>query len=128
MSLLDAEQIDQNVSEPAHTWQNILAFFSLGPSSFNEYYYWYALLDCATQVGRIVEKGKIPQGLVNKVREIIRKSKSSSIRWKAVSSTSTNVSQLQALIKPKRSNFYLKLNYGSTEKSLSYRWLIRGRF
>lgn len=92
LSLLNAEQIDQNVSEPVNIWQNIRAFFSIGPSSFSEYYYWYALLDCATQVGRIIEKEKIPPGFANKMREIIKKSEIPSLRWKAVSPTLINIS------------------------------------
>lgn len=85
LSLLAAERIDQNISEPANILQNIRAFFSVGPPSFSDYYYWYALLDCAAQIGRIVEKENIPAGFAVKMREIVQESKSTSIRWKAVS-------------------------------------------
>jgi hypothetical protein len=85
LSLLNAEKIDKNVSEPADILQNIRAFFSRGPPSFSVYHYWYALLDCATQVGRIIEKENIPPGFAEKIREIIKKSTSASIRLKAVS-------------------------------------------
>jgi hypothetical protein len=84
LSLLNDEQIEGNVCHPDIAWQHFLAFFNRGPPCFGDYYYLYGLLDCATQLGRILEKDMVPWLFVERMQKIIRKSKDPSLRWKAV--------------------------------------------
>jgi hypothetical protein len=84
LSLLNDDQIEGNVYRPDRARQHILAFFSHGPPCFGDYYYLYGLLDCATQLGRILEKDMVSSFFVERMRKIIRKSKDPSLRWKAV--------------------------------------------
>ena len=89
--LLSDEQIEENASHPATAWNHFLAFFNRGPPCFSDYYYLYGLLDCATQLGRILEKAMLPSSFEEKMREIIQKSKDPSLRWKAVRISSLHV-------------------------------------
>jgi hypothetical protein len=84
LSLLNSEQIEENVSHPATAWNHFLAFINRGPPCFGDYYYLYGLLDCATQLGRILERGMVPSSFEERMRKIIQKSKDPSLRWKAV--------------------------------------------
>ena len=84
LSLLNRfEQFERNVSHPAAAWQHFIAFFDRGPLRFGDYYYLYGLLDCATQLGKILEEA--PSPFEDRMREIVRSSKDPSLRWKAVS-------------------------------------------
>jgi hypothetical protein len=82
--LLSNDFIEEKVSQPTNAWRNFLAFTDRGPPCFNDYFYLYGLLDCATQLGRIVDKNAISLIFEERVRKIVKNSKDSSIRWKAV--------------------------------------------
>jgi len=84
LSLLNTQIIEENISQPSNTWKNFLAFVNRGPPCFNDYYYLYGLLDCATQLGRILYETAVPHEFEERMREIVKKSKDASLRWKAV--------------------------------------------
>lgn len=62
-----------------------LAIRDRGPPEMDTYFYLYGLLDCATQLGRILPYGRIKDEFKSKMMTIIRRSKEESYRWKAVS-------------------------------------------
>ncbi|KAG9230140.1 hypothetical protein BJ875DRAFT_499399 [Amylocarpus encephaloides] len=82
--LLEDYPIEEDVTRPAKVWNWFLAILKRKASGFSDYYYLYGLLDCAVQVGRIVEVEAIPTDLIQRVQTIIGKSVDSSIRWKAM--------------------------------------------
>jgi hypothetical protein len=82
--LLKTQTIEENISQPSNTWKNFLTFVNRGPPCFNDYYYLYGLLDCATQLGRILDETTVPLEFEERMREIVKKSKDASLRWKAV--------------------------------------------
>lgn len=82
--LLNNDLIEERVSQPTNAWMNFLAFANHGPPCFNDYYYLYGLLDCATQLGRIVDKNDVSLQFEERVRKIAKNCIDSSIRWKAV--------------------------------------------
>jgi len=86
---LDKETHEEKVSQPNDAWTIFLAFWGKTPPRFNDYYYLYGLLDCATQLGRIIDHGMLPAGFEERMQKIIRDSIDPTLRWKAVS-TSTN--------------------------------------
>lgn len=49
------------------------------------YFYLYGLLDCATQLGRILPYDRVKDEFKNKMMAIIRRSEEESYQWKAVS-------------------------------------------
>jgi len=86
---LDKETQEDKVSQPKDAWKNFLAFWGNQPPRFSDYYYLYGLLDCATQLGRIIDRGMLPAGFEERMQKIIRNSIAPTLRWKAVS-TSTH--------------------------------------
>jgi hypothetical protein len=56
-----------------------------GPPEMDIYFYLYGLLDCATQLGRILPCDRINDEFKSKMMTIIRRSNEESYRWKAVS-------------------------------------------
>jgi hypothetical protein len=56
-----------------------------GPPAMDTYFYLYGLLDCATQLSRILSYDRIKDEFKSKMMTIIRKSEEESYRWKAVS-------------------------------------------
>ena len=84
LSLLNKENLEESVTHPATAWNSLLAFFDRGPPCFSEYYYVYGLLDCATQLARILESGMVPLPFEQKMWKLIQSSRGPSLRWKAV--------------------------------------------
>jgi hypothetical protein len=62
-----------------------LAIRDRGPPAMDTYFYLYGLLDCATQLGRILPYDRIKDEFKSKMMTIIRTSEEESYRWKAVS-------------------------------------------
>ncbi len=83
--LSEYDQFETNVSCPSTKWEYLIAFLNRGPPSFDKYFYLYGLLDCATQLGRVVDHDRTPQPLRERMERIVRDSKDDSFRWKAVS-------------------------------------------
>ena len=69
----------------AKRWHKALAFFSLGPPSLNQGYYYYGLLDCVSQLAAVSEPQMLGQGLLKRVVDLIFDSVVPEFRWKAVS-------------------------------------------
>ena len=76
--------------ELAKRWHKALAFFSQGPPSLDQGYYYYGLLDCVSQLAAVSEpqmlgQGTREQGLLKRVEDLIFHSVVPEFRWKAVS-------------------------------------------
>ena len=66
-------------------WHKALAFFSQGPPSLDQGYYYYGLLDCVSQLAAVSLPQMMGQGLVKRVEGLIFDSMVPEFRWKAVS-------------------------------------------
>jgi len=84
---LDKKTQEGGVSQPKDAWEIFLAFWGRQPPRFSDYYYLYGLLDCATQLGRIIDHEMLPAGFEERMQKIIRNSIAPTLRWKAVSSS-----------------------------------------
>ena len=62
-----------------------LTICNRGPPAMDTYFYVYGLLDCATQLGRILPYNRINDEFKSKMMAIITTSEEESYRWKAVS-------------------------------------------
>ena len=67
------------------------AFLSHGPRRMDTYFYICGLLDCATQLTRILPLKDIPPNFTSRMRQVIGQSREPSFRWKAVSTYSFHV-------------------------------------
>ncbi|KAI9861443.1 MAG: hypothetical protein M1813_005340 [Trichoglossum hirsutum] len=65
-------------------WEYLSALANIGPPSIDRYFYLYGLLDCATQLGKVVDSDRVPQPLILRMEEIIENSTEDSFRWKAL--------------------------------------------
>jgi hypothetical protein len=66
-------------------WKYFLAICDRGPPAMDTYFYLYGLLDCATELGRILPYDRITDEFNSKMMTIICRSEEESYRWKAVS-------------------------------------------
>jgi hypothetical protein len=88
LKLLDQNQdLEKTASPPPPIWEQMLAFFNRGPPDFNRYFYLYGLLDCATQIARIIPLESVEKHLTSRMQLIIQSSKEPTYRWKAVGHT-----------------------------------------
>ena len=74
--------------ELANRRHRALAFFSLGPPSLDQGYYYWGLLDCVSQLAAVSEPQMLGQGsdgLLKRVEDLIFDSVVPEFRWKAVS-------------------------------------------
>ena len=74
--------------ELAKRWHKALAFFSQGPPSLDQGYYYWGLLDCVSQLAAVSEPQMLGQGsggLLKRVEDLIFDSVVPEFRWKAVS-------------------------------------------
>jgi hypothetical protein len=86
LSLLEEDRLEEYVTHPTTAFQDFRAFVGRGPPSFGEYHYLYGLLDCATQIGRIMKGEAVGKALLDRIRRIVTSETDPGIRWKAVSS------------------------------------------
>ena len=85
LSLLPASDALARISPPGDLWGDFLAFLNRGPRDFDEYFYVYGLLDCATQLARIVQQSRIPAELQSRMRRVVVENRANlGFRWKAV--------------------------------------------
>ena len=63
----------------------LLVMLNRGPPNMDSYFYYYGLLDCATQLARIIPNSKITRELRLRMERIIWHSREDSYCWKAVS-------------------------------------------
>ena len=71
--------------ELAKRWHKALAFFSQGPPSLDQGYYYYGLLDCVSQLAAISQPQILTSKLLKRVEDLIFDSVVPEFRWKAVS-------------------------------------------
>lgn len=76
---------EEDISYPARALEVLRAVTRRGPPGFSHYHYIYGLLDCATQLGRILDGGHVPQEFEERMKQVILRSRNPSFRWKAVS-------------------------------------------
>ncbi|KAI9800304.1 MAG: hypothetical protein M1833_003418 [Piccolia ochrophora] len=74
---------ERRISPPKAYREYFLAFISRG-LSFDSYFYLYGLLDCATQLTKVLGQDQIPKQFKARMRQIIKNSKDDSFRWKAI--------------------------------------------
>ncbi|KAI9751514.1 MAG: hypothetical protein M1815_001085 [Lichina confinis] len=85
LSLLPASDALARISPPGDLWGDFLAFLNRGPRDFDEYFYVYGLLDCATQLARIVQQSRIPAELQSRMRRVVVENRANlGFRWKAI--------------------------------------------
>ena len=70
--------------ELAKRWHKTSAFFSRGPPFLDQGWFYYGLLDCASQLAAVSEPQMLG-GLLDKVEALIFDSVVPEFRWKAVS-------------------------------------------
>ena len=66
-------------------WEYPRIICDRGPPAMDTYFYLYGLLDCATQLGRILPYDRVKGEFKSKMMTIIHRSEEESYRWKAVS-------------------------------------------
>ena len=71
--------------ELAKRWHKALAFFSQGPPSLDQGYYYYGLLDCVSQLAAVSEPQMLTSKLLKRVEDLMLDSVVPEFRWKAVS-------------------------------------------
>ncbi|KAH8679923.1 hypothetical protein BGZ60DRAFT_561433 [Tricladium varicosporioides] len=91
LKLLGKGQNEVDAVSPARAWQNVLAMFNRDPPSFGEYHYFYGLVDCASQLARILQPTLMPQdsrmalrAFEDRMKTVITTVREQSLRWKAI--------------------------------------------
>lgn len=79
------DQFETTIRRRSSFWEYFHVICDRGPPGMDTYLYLYGLLDCATQLGRILPYDRIKDEFKSKMMTIIRKSEEESYRWKAVS-------------------------------------------
>ena len=78
-------RFETTIRRPSSIWEYFLAIRNRTTPAMDTYFYLYGLLDCATQLGRILPHDRIKDEFKSKMMAIIRGSEEESYRWKAVS-------------------------------------------
>ncbi|KAI9771280.1 MAG: hypothetical protein M1840_002250 [Geoglossum simile] len=84
LSVVKDDPFETTVSCPSPRWEYLLAYLNRGPPSADKYFYLYGLLDCATQLGRVIGRDRVPPQLIVRMEGIIENSTEDSFRWKAL--------------------------------------------
>ena len=89
--VLDKTEMEKDVSSPADLGKDFRAAAGRNATSFNKYHFLYGLLDCSTQLARMLLPGMVPEPYAEqldrfqqRMARIIENSKDRSLRWKAV--------------------------------------------
>ncbi|KAH0537561.1 hypothetical protein FGG08_005660 [Glutinoglossum americanum] len=64
-------------------WEQFLAIVNRGSPGLNKYFYFYGLLDCAAQLGRILHPDELPAEMKLRMMRLLLGSKVPQFRWKA---------------------------------------------
>jgi hypothetical protein len=78
-------QFETTICRRSSFWEYFRVICDRGPPAMDSYFYLYGLLDCMTQLGRILPYDNIKDEFKSKIMTIIRRSEEESYRWKAVS-------------------------------------------
>jgi hypothetical protein len=79
------DQFETTIRRRSSLWDYFHVICDRGPPAMDTYFYLYGLLDCATQLSRILSYDQIKDEFKVKMMTIIRQSGEESYRWKAVS-------------------------------------------
>ena len=66
-------------------WPRVLATCQLGPPDLDRGWYFWGVLDCASQLTSLVDPRTLSSGIVKRLERLLFESKTSEYRWKAVS-------------------------------------------
>jgi hypothetical protein len=100
LMVLNKTEMERKASSPTHLVKGFLAAACRNAPSFNEYHFLYGLLDCSTQLARILLPGMVPESYLQQldrfqqkmVRIIENNNVDCSLRWKAVGITLAHIS------------------------------------
>jgi hypothetical protein len=89
--VLNKPEMEREVSSPANLVKDFCAVAGRNAPSFNRYHFLYGLLDCSTQLARMLLPGLVPEPYAEQLDRfqqrmvrIIENSAERSLRWKAV--------------------------------------------
>ena len=78
-------QFEITIRRRSSFWEYLSMISDRGPPAMDTYFYLYGLLDCATQLGRILPYDRVKGEFKSKMMTIIWRSEEESYQWKAVS-------------------------------------------
>ncbi|KAH8597739.1 hypothetical protein B0O99DRAFT_592299 [Bisporella sp. PMI_857] len=114
LMVLDNTETEKGVSSPAYWIKDFCAAAGRNAPSFNGYHFLYGLLDCSTQLARMLLPGMVPESCIEQLDRfqqtmvrIIENSKDRSLRWKAI--------EFLLLTCPRLENLYPGLNITGEE-------------
>jgi hypothetical protein len=91
LMVLNKPEMEREVSSPANLVKDFCAVAGRNAPSFNRYHFLYGLLDCSTQLARMLLPGLVPEPYAEQLDRfqqrmvrIIENSAERSLRWKAV--------------------------------------------
>jgi hypothetical protein len=91
LMVLNKTEMEKDVSSPAYLVKDFCAAAGRNAPSFNKYHFLYGLLDCSTQLARLLLPGMVPEPYAEqldrfqqRMAQIIENSEDRSLRWKAV--------------------------------------------
>jgi hypothetical protein len=91
LMVLNKAEMEKEVSSPAYLVKDFCAAAGRNAPSFNGYHFLYGLLDCSTQLARMLLPSMVPEPYAEqldrfqqRMAQIIENSKERSLRWKAV--------------------------------------------
>ncbi|KAH0565496.1 hypothetical protein GP486_001105 [Trichoglossum hirsutum] len=65
-------------------WEKLLAILNRGSPGLNKYFYFFGLLDCAAQLGRILDSDDLPSEMKLGMKKLFLESNVPQLRWKAI--------------------------------------------
>ena len=87
LSILDDNPGFEDGVRPRTRYQEyFVSFFNTGPSNLDRFLYFYGLLDCVSQLSKILNLDGFAPRLSKRMKRIVASSQEPSYRWKAVSS------------------------------------------
>ena len=91
LMVLNKPEMEKEVSSPAYLVKDFCVAAGRNAPSFKGYHFLYGLLDCSTQLARMLLPGMVPElyaeqldRFQQRMARIIENSKERSLRWKAV--------------------------------------------
>ena len=80
-----AKEDESNPPKLGGQWPRTLATCQRGPPDLDRGWYFYGVLDCASQLTSLVDPKTLRKGLVDRIEQLLFESKTPEYRWKAVS-------------------------------------------
>ena len=82
----DHPRFEDGVRPRTKYQEYFVSFFNTGPSNLDPFLYFYGLLDCVSQLSKILSLDRFCPTLSKRMKRIVASSQEPSYRWKAVSS------------------------------------------